>query len=366
MPDWELLVSVPHRDGVAAVVRDRADGSRWLTGDADAGGGTGLDDDELRYEGLVDGWATGALLPSGAVRAVVRDESGSWTEAAAGHGAWVAVTRWRPVAVRYQDAGGDLVRRPAPQAAAHRPAPEATTPCLACGAIAWQAVETARGSDAICARCGHRIGLGVPLTAVSADAVPDPVRSRHDEPVGADRAVFARAAFPVYGVAGWRGVRRWAGHGTTWSDGDTGDRVDEVVLGHGPIGGPAVEVGTAHQEYVDTDARRLHALLTPLAADALMPAAWNEASPFATALQLEHVWAGAAERAAAAEPYDRTIRVDDEPKRFLAATLDDAWVALTTLGEQDGLMLTVEISARGLPPEPLALERVRDVEPYLG
>jgi hypothetical protein len=55
--------------------------------------------------------------------------------------------------------------------------------------------------------------------------------------------------------------------------------------------------------------------------------------------------------------------VDGRPRRFLGGRCGDDWAAVATL--DDDAALTVMITADQIPPEAVALEPVRDIEPYL-
>jgi len=71
----------------------------------------------------------------------------------------------------------------------------------------------------------------------------------------------------------------------------------------------------------------------------------------------------AARRVAAVLPCELAIAVDGRPRRFRPARYGERWAAVAEL--DDSCELTVMITADGIPPEAVALDRVTDIEPYL-
>jgi hypothetical protein len=107
--DREVLVSVGHVDGTAAVVLE--EGMAWLSGYLEEGGATGLEDFGPAVAGLTaERTVEGGLLPPGAVSAEVVDRSGERRAAVVANGAWVIVLE-EPVTgevspVRFADRDG--------------------------------------------------------------------------------------------------------------------------------------------------------------------------------------------------------------------------------------------------------------------
>lgn len=164
----QVLVSVEHADGEAAIVRDRR--GLWLAGYAEQPSIL-IGDDRPRSEGLHgDRTAQGGRLPPGATGAEVVDDAGARHAAAAANGAWVVVVD-QGVAdnpVRYLDAAGATVCAPAPPGS-RTPVPDAPEPCPACDATGWDHIVpddfggTERPGDGpcrpsalvVCRTCGH-------------------------------------------------------------------------------------------------------------------------------------------------------------------------------------------------------------------
>jgi len=146
--DGRVLLSVEHDDGVAGIVRhgELACLSGYL-----GEGETVLDGYWSSMEGLTrERSAEGGLLPPGAVGAEVVDRSGRRHRAVCATGAWMIVLDeptigdMRPV--RFLDAEGNIVRRPAPDGWAHEPGPDHHEPCPACGNRTWERMRAPDGS----------------------------------------------------------------------------------------------------------------------------------------------------------------------------------------------------------------------------
>src|SRR3954454_14106082 len=143
----KTLVELTHDGDVVAITED-AQGV-WLDGNRiDAGG--------RAVTCFPDGtWVVGGLLPDGADRVVMRDVSGSESEATCNRGAWLAIPGDRNSVVRFETADGRVVAAPpgalGPEPTAWVAVEDAVTPCPACDTIAWAAAD-----DVVrCTRCGH-------------------------------------------------------------------------------------------------------------------------------------------------------------------------------------------------------------------
>jgi hypothetical protein len=228
----EVLVSVEHADGAAAIVRDGR--GMWLAGRADQPSVL-IDDARPRIEGLAgDRTAQGGRLPPGAVGAEVVDHAGARHPAAAANGAWIVVLD-EPVngdtnPVRYVDAAGATVTAPLP-AGARTPIDDAPEPCPACGASGWDHVvpddHPGGMTHVVCRACGHAEGamdFRPPLR--QGDEPPWPEEENLPEgeaplpPVDLDpgewtHTVVADAGFPVYAVPGRLAEVQGRGSGST-------------------------------------------------------------------------------------------------------------------------------------------------------
>jgi hypothetical protein len=166
--------------------------------------------------------------------------------------------------------------------------------------------------------------------------------------------VFAEARFPVYGLAGWEGERSWRGHGTSLG------RVHQVTLAFGAR--PDALVETCLARAAEGHERRLKRALEQLLTPSPSEEAWQRLSPAALTVLLEQDQLRAGERIAAVVAQELTIPVDGRPRRFLSGRYGERWAAVTTPADEE---LTVTITADRIAPETVALERVRDIEPYL-
>jgi hypothetical protein len=86
----EPLVTLPHADGVAAVMRD-ASGRAWLVDNVAGGAGTALEGYDAAVAGLAAVTLAGGLLAPGAVQALVTDRAGREHVAACGERAWLVL-----------------------------------------------------------------------------------------------------------------------------------------------------------------------------------------------------------------------------------------------------------------------------------
>lgn len=184
---------------------------------------------------------------------------------------------------------------------------------------------------------------------------PQPPDDWRQQRADAMRHVFAAARFPVYGLTAWEGERSWAGHG----EGVRG--VHDIELAH--TGRGSVIVETSAEKHPESDERRLERALEPLATPPLPDEAWQRLSPAALTVLMEQHELHAGERVAAVVMHELTIAVDGRPRRFLAGRCGDGWAAIATLGDRPAL--TVTITADQISPEAIALERIRNIEPYL-
>jgi hypothetical protein len=221
----EVLVSMEHAHGVAAVVRTRR--------------GVELAGRMPRMDALVDGdgpaivgfdgdWtAIGGLLPPGAMGAEVVDDAGARHAAAAANGAWVIVldqpAHAEHTPIRYFDAAGETVAAPIP-GSDRTPVRDAQEPCPACGACDWEQVVPGPqrvlgggwwqpGAAVACRACGHAEDMGTFYGGRSegeAQPWPEEEGLREGEaelpPLpelpDPDLGALAQAPFPVYAVPG--------------------------------------------------------------------------------------------------------------------------------------------------------------------
>jgi hypothetical protein len=144
----EVLVSVEHGDGVAAIVRSGE--LVCLSGNL-GHAKTVLDGYSSSMQGLTgERSAEGGLLPPGAVRAEVVDRAGRRHFATCAAGAWIIVLDEPTIGdvrpVRFLDAEGNTVRRPTPDGWARELAPDFHEPCPACGNRAWERIRAPDGS----------------------------------------------------------------------------------------------------------------------------------------------------------------------------------------------------------------------------
>jgi hypothetical protein len=339
----EVLVTVEHADGIAAIVRDtHEDGALWLTGLA-GDAATELHGylpaaEPLDGERLVQG----GRLPVPAVAAEVVDDAGRRWTAATGEGTWLVVVD-QPLGfgpglpVRYLDAAGRTVPKPLPASWSHTPVDDAPEPCPACAGTGWDHVRPrdAAGRKApgsvVCRDCGHEEAIGASLTAPAAPVAPP---RRPITPDGIDSVPVYTASGMTPRVAGWVGDAR---------------SVLAVSLDHGD--GPALTVETRHDA---DDLASAGITVREALGDALRE---DEIWPQRSAAGLA-VWLRTRDRrlrriAARAPLVTRQVRIDGRPEDFLFASAGLAWAAVR---RHDGL--TVVLTGRGLRPEDAALERL--------
>ncbi len=357
---WELLLAVEHEEGVAGVYRDRANGSYWLSGNQD--GGSGMTEQRFTFEGLHKAWVYGGFLPADATRVLARDTHAAWSEGVVGSGVWLAITRAMPLAARFEDARGSVMPRPL-DALEREPVLDATAPCAACGATAWNLAllppihaGESEHRVVVCLCCGHQVAMGTWYASPGdgSEMNPQPPADLRRERVDAMRSAFAETPFPIYGLVNWKDERSWSGHGTTLG------RVDQLTLAFGS--GPSVVVETCVERTAESHETRVERALEQLLTSSPPDEAWQRLSPAALTVLMEQDRLRAGERVAAVVTHEFTIPVDNHPRRFLLGRYGKHWAAVTTLAEQE---LTVTITADKVAPETVALEPVRDIEPYL-
>jgi hypothetical protein len=356
----ELLLALEHEEGVAGVYRDRANGFHWLSGGED--GGSGMTERRFTFEGLRKAWVYGGFLPAGAARVRARDVHGAWSEGVVGNGVWLAITRARPLAARFEHASGSIVPRPL-DALERETVPDAAAPCAACGGTAWELALLApvhagesEHRAVVCLRCGHQAAMGTWYASPGdgSEMDPQPPGDWWRERVDAMRWVFAEADFPIYGLAGWKGERSWRGHGTSLG------RVTQVTLAFGGLANVVVE--TCRERATESHERLLERALEQLLTPSPSGDAWRRLSPAALTVLMEHDQLRAGERVAAVVTHELTIPLQRGRRRFLAGRHGERWAAVTTLSDEE---LTVTITADRIAPEAVALERVSDIEPFL-
>jgi hypothetical protein len=189
MPVDEVLVSVDHADGTAAVMVD--DEGVSLSGYADEGSGTFIEDYQPVREGLTRRrMVYGGLLPPGATAVALLDATGAEHPAAVAKGAWIGVVddgdRLDGCKVRYKDVQGEFVAPPLPPHWPREPVEDATQDCPVCGSRAWDVVTALDGSRGsivaddwgeqpgrvvVCRRCGHEVQMGA---MIRIEGPPDP------------------------------------------------------------------------------------------------------------------------------------------------------------------------------------------------
>ncbi|MEA2465979.1 MAG: hypothetical protein QOJ57_105 [Thermoleophilaceae bacterium] len=373
----EILVSVGHAEGTAGVWCDSA-GERWLSGRLEGRGGTLIDDSSApRIEGVgLDLTVQGGVLPPGAKTAHVIDDAGRRRAATTGGDAWVVVLEQRSHGsspVLYLDDSGDPVRPPLPPDWRVEPVTDAGESCPVCSAMRWEKiVPTDTGSRGAfelpgggmepspvlaCAVCGHE--EPVPTFFGVSDAAGDDDWSEVEEddeamaPLGraGAAAALSKVDFPVYAMAG--AEPRLTGLGSQ------GSSVTEVDIAHGtPEDESWLLVSVERGPEMDSEA----ALARRALETALMDA--GEAWPDDMSEAALTLWLHARERdtrraAASAEMEQLAVSVDGAPVEFRLVRSGRSWAAAARIGDDLG----VTLSARGVEPSAVALERVRDLRP---
>lgn len=376
MEEHDVLVSVAHADGIAAVVRTGADGLLWVTGDHRRGG-SGLQGYRPTIEGLTDDRTVqGGALPPGAVAAEVVDDAGVVHAAAAANGAWVVVLDQPATGdtspVRFLDPQGETVTPPLPAEWSRAPVADAEESCPACGASSWLEVRPlddsrgARTTDSgaweptpivVCSVCGHEESIGAFLRFEDDDPTDDEqqpgLRARTLQALvrRQERAAMRRVRFPVYVAAGW--TPRLGGWGSS-SRRDT----HSVTVCHGadpPEPGPALTIETESRD------ERGHESERALASQALERALPDEAGGWPERSEAGlTVWLRTRDRdcrraAANATSSRHPLRIDGRAETFEVVETATAWAAARRHGD-----LLITLTASAIPPDDIALETLDD------
>lgn len=364
MNDAVPLVTLEHEDGIAAVLRE-PDGSIWLAGYLEHGGGTGITDAHGSIEGLDgDRMVQGGLLPEGAVRVEVVDPAGRRRDAPVGAGAWVVVLDGpidEPVPVRFSDAEGRSVRPPLPADWPRSPVPDAAEPCPACGESTWEEVTPTDGSRGmhgtgdhdmkpspvvVCVACGHEEGSGSWIVMYEDDSLSDDERDRRvairqAEQQARNRAILEHVAIPVLTLEKWDGEISLGG----W--GGSEDAATSVTISHSDV---LDQRRWARVEF-DGETRRPGSVET-LARDTLSRLITDEEWPLERSRPALTIWLKHRERLAMRAAHDAiasitTVTVDGEPNEaaliehedYLACVLDVAGGRVTIAGRTIGTQL---------------------------
>jgi hypothetical protein len=182
----------------------------------------------------------------------------------------------------------------------------------------------------------------------------DPARGLERER-RAMEAQFRAAPLPLYGLPpSWAGPRHLGGYGHRQAKGG-GPVVTSMSLAHGdPLAshGPELRVEVRADPEEPARAPGAEAELRRLLADDLRwqaaVAAGQDPGPWGAPAAGEAAWS------------EVTVPVDGRPVAFSWLAEDRHWVAHAELEDR-----TLVLFARDLPPDQVALVRVRDVEPYL-
>ena len=161
-------------------------------------------------EGVSDGrFAFSGRLPRGATRAFAVLPSGEEVEAACADGEFRVICEvvdpHRPP-VRFEDDSGAIVRRQRPAEWPREPVDDATEPCPACGALAWDVITAPGdegGSIVACRRCGHEEDVGAWVAFAGDEAPLDEAGLERLEALRREQLAAAerRVPFPVYALA---------------------------------------------------------------------------------------------------------------------------------------------------------------------
>jgi hypothetical protein len=377
VPPVEVLVSLVHPDGTAAVYS--TDDEPRLTADLASDGALVLD--RYRPGSLPlseDRSLEGGLAPEGALAAELVTPTGERLQAPVANGAWVAVVErerslfWNRSPVRFVDASGNTVRRPLPEDCRRKPVEDAEEPCPACGRRSWEEVRPDalgpwdRETDPFvsCSACGHEELMARSLHGELPED-PDPpeviaasrleMERRHKQ----DRHRFLEQVdFPIYAAARW--PRRFTG-GVREGDAPLSASVEHGA--RGDEAGPAFSIETEREdpdwrEFRSEVAWARQTLEFAVSAD---ETEWPRRSDAGTAIwrasrQREH-----ARTALTASREVLEFEIDDTPRRFACLSTGERWVAVGRAGD-----LRLTITARGVDPSQLRLERVSDPLSLLG
>jgi hypothetical protein len=363
----ETLVSVLHAHGTAGVWRG-PDGRRWLSAWLEHGGGTLLEDTAPpSIASIGELTVQGGVLPPGAATAHVIDDTREWHDAATAAGVWVVVLAQHSHGaspVLYRDADGRPVRPQLPSDWSVEPVPDANGSCPACGGARWERVTptdtesrggfgTAGGGMApssvlVCVVCGHEEPIPTFFGASGGDWDDTP----DDEVEMASHRTPPRALagvdFPVYAIGGRDA--RLGGYGSSSAG------IDSVDVAHGsPEDGPWIVVSTERGQQMESDATVAREALGNALSSTDEP--WpHDLSEAALSLWL-HTRDRDRRRLAAEAPLEPiALPVDGSPVEFQLVRSGEHWAAAARVADDLG----VTVSACGIDPSDLALERMRN------
>lgn len=341
------LVTLVHRDGAAAVVRDWRR-RIWL---GDPRPGTMLEGFEPGVQGLAsDVTLAGGLLPPRAVAAVVHDRAGRPHDATCANGAWLALlpepVRGEPPVVRFLDERGELVAVPVPAGVTLETVSDATEPCPVCRATDWARVVAAprgrygedsagRPTAAVCRRCGYVEALGVLFAPLSSDPSTDRGGARTTARIAREMTAVARSArFQLYGLVGLQPtVSGYASH-----DAD----LDSVSLAFDTPAGPVTVDTSIEHGWGESKTARARQALEGLLDEP--DGSWPERSETATLLWLNARHRKRAADAAAAPVQELDISINDAATAFITVAYGERFAAA---GNADDVAIT--ISGQGDP-----------------
>lgn len=379
--DYEILVSLEHSDGTAAIARG-PDGEVVLDAFLGRRGPRLLHGCPLVVWLEGERALQGGLLPEGAAGAELVDAAGQQLTASAANGAWLALLersdRSGANPVRFFDADGQTVASPIPADWPRAPIADAEDSCPACGAVAWEqvtALDDSRGMlgslagpemepapFARCRECGHEEESG-DWTAYGPSAdeeeEPDPEeheRLRRELSLGRrlrEGAAIAAVDFPVYVAAGRSAqIVGWGGRNGA---------VDRMRVGHSD----AAQEGERLPLTVETaKVERDHGSESEvaIARSALESLLWEGGpAPRHLSPPARAIWFAAKERArrrlaALATLREVQLAIDGEPQDFQLVDAGRSWAAARRRGD---LMITV--SSTGPAPDSVDLERADDL-----
>lgn len=244
----DILVSIEHRWGTAAVGWAGLHGLLWLSSLADRGPGTGLVGYETAIEGLADEHTVqGGRLPPGATAAEVVDDTGRRVPANVANGAWIVVVDQEAddtLPVRFFDDSGQAVARPWPEEWPREPVADADEPCPACGGTSWSMLTRVGNTFdldepddedwgpsrmVVCDTCGNGSTMGsfISFDRDEDDEVPSEEMQRAgwemlEARENAAKAALEKLSFPIYQAKGAETrLLGWGG----------GDVLNEVTVG---------------------------------------------------------------------------------------------------------------------------------------
>jgi hypothetical protein len=356
----EVLVSLDHDRGTAAVVRYAGYERLWLYGSLERGVGSGIRPHQPVREGLIGGgWAYGGALPPGATAAAVIDYGGVAREAAVGGGAWVAIVPEDPLPgvrpVRYTAADGRIVAPLLPDGWQRTPVTDTDAVCPVCGESGWDEVTPDGDPDApltpdgnpfvpspfrVCRTCGKRVHGDVlrlvagPRPKPTHSGVPQHILDRM-------RLQMSEVRFPVYTAVGLTPHLAGSGGGS--------DGVHDVRV---RAGDDSLTVASSTRAFQALDAEAREALWR--LSDRLAPSA-AERSDSAHLIESDVRGEQVHRAVAAAALTTLTLNVEGAPTEFVAVRGDDAWAAVADIN-----CIRVTVMSRGVEPARGWLEQVDD------